>query len=391
MADLLYNVSMITINQISQIKCGGNPHSHKTVSSHLPTRRPTFTLFFQTRCRRIFSRASLSDGGSGNGGGGDGSGNNSGDDSSNDPWLSSRNIALIICSAALLMYLSQQKVELLATETTPVSIIVPALNEANGIADTLNYLNSLQPPAAEIIVVDGGSTDNTVNLAKKAGAKVVRSKRGRARQMNEGAKKATTTATTPSAAAKFKNREEKNVDSILMFVHSDSRPPLDAILRARKTLADPRIVLGGFFTSIEHDGKILLFTTFHQFISTYYAPLLFAPVGFTRGLKCMFGDQSLFCRAADFKRVGGFDSTLPIMEDADLCVRLHREGLESGKPGREVQLNTCVNRTSGRRIAPWGNWQTTKIQFKLALAWWRGASGEAMWEMYDTWYTDAYR
>jgi Glycosyl transferase family 2 len=374
-------------------QCIVNAQSCKPVFSQLHKSRPRTTILHHTSCRKTIFRASAGDGGNGDGGsnGGGGNTNNNRDDNNrHDPWFRAQNVTLLISAGALLTYLCQPNVDFLPTENTPVSIIVPALNEEIGITETIAYLNSLSPAADEIILVDGGSNDNTVKLAKKAGAKVVRSKRGRGRQMNEGAKKVTTESA--AAAGKEINKNKENSSSrILMFVHSDSRPPQDAILRARETLSDPRVVLGGFFTSIEHNGKILLFTTFHQFVSTYYAPLLFAPVRFVRGLRCMFGDQSLFCRAEDFWRVGGFDCKLPIMEDADLCGRLHKHGLANGKPGREVQLNNCVNRTSGRRIAPWGNWQTTKIHFNLSLAWWRGASPEKLWELYDTWYTDAFR
>lgn len=178
---------------------------------------------------------------------------------------------------------------------------------------------------------------------------------------------------------------------ILMFVHADSRPPRDAVARARAALLDQGTVLGGFATVIEQQGRPLIFTTLHNFVSSYYGPLLFRPMGFFRGLKCMFGDQSLFCRAGDFWRVGGYNEALPIMEDADLCVRMHENGLKSGKPGREVQLLGAVSRTSGRRIAPWGNAKATMVQFRIALAWWQGVPPEKLWELYDTLYTDAYR
>lgn len=69
-----------------------------------------------------------------------------------------------------------------------VSVIVPALNEEKCIGATLRYLKSMTPAPAEIIVVDGGSSDGTVRAARQEGAKVVRSKqRGRGAQMNAGA------------------------------------------------------------------------------------------------------------------------------------------------------------------------------------------------------------
>ena len=71
-----------------------------------------------------------------------------------------------------------------------VSIIVPALNEAGGIRETVRYLKALSPPPSEVIVVDGGSADATAWRAWRAGARVVRSGRGRGRQMNAGAQAA---------------------------------------------------------------------------------------------------------------------------------------------------------------------------------------------------------
>lgn len=261
------------MNTINLLKCGFHPQSCRPDFTSLPQFRRNNSLVYQARWRRISIRASsgVSDTGGGNDGGGGGSKDENPTDNNNNPWFTGQNIALILCCGALLTYLCQPKIDFLSTETTPVSIIVPTLNEANGITETLTYLNTLSPAAAEIIVVDGGSRDNTVDLAKKTGAaKVVRSKRGRGTQMNQGAKKAKIVTGNKDS----KSNNENSTDSILMFVHSDSRPPQDAVLRARKTLADPRIVLGGFFTTIEHHGKVLLFMTFHQFISTYYAPLL---------------------------------------------------------------------------------------------------------------------
>jgi len=58
-------------------------------------------------------------------------------------------------------------------------------------------------------------------------------------------------------------------------------------------------------------------------VKSFYLPMLFRPAGFAQGLRVLFGDQVIFCKRKAFEAVGGYDATLPIMEDADLCVRLH--------------------------------------------------------------------
>ena len=103
-----------------------------------------------------------------------------------------------------------------------------------------------------------------------------------------------------------------------------------------------------------------------------------------------FGDQSIFCRAPDFWRVGGYEESLPVMEDADLCLGMHRGGLASGKPGREVQL-LAYNVTSGRRIAALGNRRSTYIQFRISLAWWLGMRSERLSALCEELYSDSYR
>lgn len=86
-------------------------------------------------------------------------------------------------------------------ELPSVSVIVPALNEAAGLEATLRFLqHRLQPAASEIIVVDGGSSDATVAIARRCGARVVQAGRGRARQMNAGAAVATGAAPALHAA-----------------------------------------------------------------------------------------------------------------------------------------------------------------------------------------------
>jgi hypothetical protein len=71
----------------------------------------------------------------------------------------------------------------------------------------------------------------------------------------------------------------------------------------------------------------------HLFAKTYYAPCLLKPWGFLHGLRAVFGDQTMFVRAAEFRSIGGFDERLVIMEDADLGLKLHLQGTRD-RPGR---------------------------------------------------------
>ncbi|WIA34447.1 hypothetical protein OEZ86_012780 [Tetradesmus obliquus] len=221
------------------------------------------------------------------------------------------------------------------TSQHTAAIIIPVLNEAGGIVATLQQLRQLQPQPAEIIVVDGGSSDNTVQLARRSGlaTRVMRSGRGRAVQMNAGAE---------AAAA-----------DMLCFLHADTQPPKDLVAVMRRELADPQKVLAGFVPSIEVPGRRLWLLSAHNFASSYYAPLLFRPLSYLRGLRALFGDQTLFCRARDFRAVGGFDPRLSIMEDTDLCVRMHMAGprQQQQQQRRHVAVPGSSSKAGGKRGA----------------------------------------
>jgi hypothetical protein len=144
-------------------------------------------------------------------------------------------------------------------------------------------------------------------------------------------------------------------------------------------------------------------------VKTHYLPLLLRAPSYFRGLRVLFGDQALFCRCAPFAAVGGYDESVPLMEDADLCLKLHahgprgREGGDvSTAPGRHrrvspwsrerrgrlVQLSRSIG-TDGRRFEQWGNARATRVHVIIGVAWYfMGADAAAMRRIYDRFYGD---
>ena len=238
-----------------------------------------------------------------------------------------------------------------------VSIIIPVFNEASCLGRTLRHLEILDPIAQEVIVVDGCSTDNTVNIATESGVHVVTAaQRGRSVQMNLGAELAT--------------------GEILCFVHGDTQVPDDLVSLVSTTLANPEIACGGFISVMAGLQTTRWGITLHNSLKTHYAALLFRPHRYFRdGLRVLFGDQVMFCRRSDFWACGGFDATLPIMEDADLCLRLARLG-------RICQINRLVQ-SSDRRVAKWGALKANLIYLAIGFLWGIGVPGTKLKQFYE--------
>src|ERR1043165_5726645 len=186
-----------------------------------------------------------------------------------------------------------------------VAILIPMLNEAAGLPRLLRSLAALDPPPGEVLAVDGGSTDASVAIAEAAGLRVIlQDTRGRAAAINRGVQEA--------------------MAPIICVLHADTLLPDDAVAVLRRVLADPGTVLAGFTPLLSGPDQVRWGTSFHNWIKTWYAPLLFRPQLFMRGVRLLFGDHAMFFRRADFLAVGGCDPTLLIMEEADLCIRFHR-------------------------------------------------------------------
>ncbi|GAB5348227.1 glycosyltransferase [Alteriqipengyuania sp. 357] len=227
-----------------------------------------------------------------------------------------------------------------------VAIIVPMLNEAAAIPALAAHFATLHPTPAEILAVDGGSEDDSTALARESGWRVISTERGRARQINAGVE----AAKAPLACV----------------VHADSFPPADMIAVIRDTLANPKIALASF-TPLITGAKIRWLTSAHNYVKTWYAPLLCRPHLFFRGVRLLFGDHAMFFRRADFLAVGGCTPGDMVMEEADLCVKFARLG--------RIRMVPRVVRTSDRRIAAWGPLKANWIYFKVGMLWAFGLRG----------------
>jgi rSAM/selenodomain-associated transferase 2 len=206
----------------------------------------------------------------------------------------------------------------------PISIIVPVLNEAASIERFLERLSE-RAGDAEVIVVDGGSSDGTVDLARNHCDRCLNVPRGRAVQMNAGARAAS--------------------GETFWFVHSDCEVPPGCLQQIAEVLRQPEIV-GGFFR-IRIPNKRLVYRLTDSF--AHYAGLL---------LRIRFGDHGFFCRRTVFEKIGGFPE-VPLMEDAEFFRKLRRLGRITIIPSRLI--------SSPRRYEEIGPWRLTLTYGLIAL------------------------
>jgi rSAM/selenodomain-associated transferase 2 len=223
-------------------------------------------------------------------------------------------------------------------EAMLISVIIPALNESATICRSLSRLKDVA--SLEIIVVDGGSRDNTAALAGTFGAKVVKTAPGKAVQMNAGAAAAT--------------------GGILVFLHADSVLPGDFNYQIVSALNQKDVAAGAFRLGIDSTrAGIQIIESMTNWRSRY--------------LQLPYGDQALFMRKALFEEIGGFPE-IPIMEDFILVRRLKRRG--------KIAIVAEPVITSARRWQHLGIFKTWLINQLIVMAYYLGISPDRLSRWY---------
>lgn len=227
-----------------------------------------------------------------------------------------------------------------AGEQSPaLSIVIPTLNEARSIGQMLDAILRVKG-SVEVIVVDCGSRDGTVEIVRGRGVKLVTAERGRGRQMHAGA-----------CAAR---------GDVLWFLHADTIPPADSAERISEALRDPQVIAGNF--QLRFDGT----RPAARFLTWLYPQL--------RKLGLIYGDSAIFVRREDYEEIGGFNS-FPIFEDLDLVRRLRRRG-------RLIHLPAIIV-TSSRRFED-GSFALTFVRWAfLQGLYWLGVPPRTLGRMYQ--------
>lgn len=222
-----------------------------------------------------------------------------------------------------------------------LSIIIPTLNEAGRIAVALIALQPLRARGAEIVLVDGGSSDGTPQLAARYADQVIDAPRGRALQQNAGAQQA--------------------LGDTLLFLHSDTQLPVNADGLIADALVESSALWGRFDVRFDADLAML-----HVVAAMMNAR--------SRLTGIATGDQCIFVRRSTFESVGGFPS-IALMEDVALSTLLRTQSAPQCLQNKVT--------TAARRWQKNGVWRTIFLMWGLRLAYACGVSPERLGRWYD--------
>ena len=219
-----------------------------------------------------------------------------------------------------------------------ISIIIPTLNEEEAIQKLLQQLQAYRQQGHEVIVVDGGSSDETVSISKSLADNIISSEAGRALQMNNG-------------ATQSKNK-------ILWFLHADTSLPANVIEVIQKSLTKNN--WGRF--NIKLSGSNFLFRIIEKMINLRSC---------ISGIAT--GDQGIFVKRELFESIGGF-SEIPLMEDVELSRKI-----------KKISKPICIKETlttSSRRWEKKGILQTILLMWRLRFLYWIGVSPDKLSKLY---------
>ncbi|MDH5376958.1 MAG: TIGR04283 family arsenosugar biosynthesis glycosyltransferase [Gammaproteobacteria bacterium] len=221
-----------------------------------------------------------------------------------------------------------------------LSIIIPVLNEANTIRETLFSLQALRREGHQLLVVDGGSEDDTVAYASPLCDELLSGTKGRANQMNLGAQKAR--------------------HDVFLFLHADTQLPENAVANIQSGLQSSSKVWGRF--DVRLSGSHFMFRVIEKMMNWRSCLTAVAT-----------GDQAIFVKRDVFEQISGFEP-LPLMEDIALSKSLR-------KKTRPVCIHETVT-TSSRRWEAFGIWKTIFLMWRLRLAYFLGTSPEKLSHRY---------
>ena len=219
-----------------------------------------------------------------------------------------------------------------------ISVVIPTLNEAHILAAALETVSKSEN--VEVIIADGGSTDETMEIARAYNVRSLQVPACRAAQMNAGAKEA--------------------CGDILLFLHADTRLPRKWANHVRSELDKPRVAGGAFTLKLDENAR--------------WCEIIEGLANMrSRRLHMPYGDQAIFIRTDLFHGMGGF-AALPIMEDFEFMRRLRKRGCISIVPEPVV--------TSARRWRESGVWWTTAVNQAVIIGYFLGISPHLLARLY---------
>ena len=219
-----------------------------------------------------------------------------------------------------------------------LSVIIPTLNEASELPETLKHARAI-PEVREIIVVDAGSTDDTRAIAREHDCIVIESEPSRGKQLRLGA--------------------QRTSGDVILFLHADTWLPENAGAVIAKTLSRPLVVAGGFYKRFRDSGALPG--------SRLRCWLLWALAN------RLFGDQAIFVKRDVLEQCGGVPD-VPLMEEFELCKNL--------APFGRIALASAAVLTSARKFRKEGMLRTYWRMARCTFRYWLGTSPKRLVEIY---------